>query len=101
MTTLTKPTTQTPINMLPKENAVRALNQLASIIAGRTVAIATNGMEDTPSKRVEAMTKIVGNELQEAIESGNGKEIKSATRRLESLASLKDLSQLVDEVEWD
>ena len=94
--------TNQPTTMTPKEEVLRALNQLTSLVAGREAAIATNDLSDTPEQRVAEIVSMTSKDLIEAASSGDNKALKQAQRKLESLGSLKLLSEvLINEVDWD
>ena len=81
---------------------VRALNQLASVLAGRDLAVATNDLQDTPHLRIDAMLQKASADLVEAAQAGDSKALNQATRKTQSLTSLMTLAELTCcHVDWD
>ena len=91
-----------PTTMTPKEDVLKALNQLTSLVAGREAAIATNDLDGDPEGRLNEVTNMTAQDLIKATTSGDTKALKQAQRKLESLTSLKTLATcLMQEVDWD
>ena len=91
-----------PTTMTPKEDVLKALNQLTSLVAGRESAIATNHLDGDPEGRVTEITNLTAQELVKASTSGDTKALKQAQRKLESLTNLKTLATVLqEEVDWD
>ena len=91
-----------PTTMTPKEDVLKALNQLTSLVAGREMAVKTNDLIEHPDARIGELTTLTAHELVKATTSGDTKALKQAQRKLESLTSLKTLATvLMKEVEWD
>lgn len=78
--------------MTALESQTKALNQLASLIAGREAALVTNNLAHDPIGRLEVLCAIVTNDLQQAAAAGNQSDLKGAVRKLESLGSLRVLA---------
>ena len=72
--------------------STKALNQLASLIAGRHAALATNDLAHDPIARLEMLSSLITTDLQEAAKWGDQSMLKGATRKLESLGSLRVLA---------
>jgi len=91
--------------MIERQQADRALNQLASLVGGRDLAIATNHLTGTPVERIEAMRIMVLEAAAKPTRMRTASEIarddRSMTTKLDSLGSLRTLADLVGEVEWD
>ena len=91
--------------MIERQQADRALNQLASLIGGRDLAIATNHLTDDPIGRIEAMRIMVleaaakPNRLRTAADVA--RDDRSMATKIDSLGSLRTLADLVCEVDWD
>ena len=91
-----------PTTMTPKQDVLKALNQLTSLVAGRESAINTNHLAEDPVARVTEITTKTAEDLIKATTSGDNKALKQAQRKLESLSSLRTLAFcLMQEVEWD
>ena len=90
-----------PTTMTPKQDVLKALNQLTSLVAGREAAIATNHLAEDPEGRLNEVTNMTAQDLVKASTSGDIKALKQAQRKLESLTSLKTLATcLMQEVDW-
>ena len=91
--------------MITKQQADRSINQLLSCIMGRAKAKASTHFEHSPIERIEYCSKLVHQELQEIVQNtdpGNlSKALVPGRMQLDSLQSLKTLSQLIDELDWD
>ena len=90
--------------LISRQQADRAINQLLSIIVGRRQAIASNHLENYIPERLELCLKLIGQEMENDITLGDpevvGAALSRSQRKLSSLQSLKVLSSLVNEVEW-
>ena len=94
--TLNQPTT-----MNSKAEVLKALNQLISLIAGKSSAVSTNHLAEDPAARVSEITNLTAQDLIAATKSGDVKALKQAQRKLESLSSLQIISTtLIEEVDW-
>lgn len=71
--------------------ALKALNQLISLVAGRDLAIKTNDLADDPERRISDCIAAAAQEVTNGAMSGDQKVLKQGQRKLESLASLKTL----------
>ncbi len=70
-----------------------ALNQLASVLAGREMAIATNDLADQPIARIESMIDSAQSDLMTAGQLGDTKLLGQSQRKLQSLISLLTLAK--------
>lgn len=90
--------------MITQRQSDRAINQLLSCIMGRAKARASNHLEHNPIERIEFCSKLVHHELQELVQNSDPENLSRALvpgrMQLDSLQSLKTLSQLIQEVEW-
>ena len=91
--------------MIERQQADRALNQLASLVGGRDLAIATNHLTGDPVQRIEAMRVMVLEAAAKPTRLRSAAEIarddRSMTTKIDSLGSLRTLANLVAEVDWD
>ena len=91
--------------MITRRNADRSINQLLSCIMGRAKAKASTHLEHNPIERIEFCSKLVHHELQEIVQNTDAEHLSKALvpgrMQLDSLQSLKTLSQLIDELDWD
>lgn len=91
--------------MITRQKADRSINQLLSCILGKSRARASNHLAENPIERIEFCSKLVQNELQDIVQNSDPENLSRALipgrMQLDSLQSLKTLSQLVDELEWD
>lgn len=71
----------------------QALNQLASVLAGRELAIATNNLSGEPYQRIQEMADVAGDELVRAVKDGDSRMTGQAQRKLQSLESLLRIAQ--------
>ena len=90
--------------LISRQQADRAINQLLSIIVGRRQAVASNHLENYTSERLELCLKLVGQEMENDITMGRpeagGAALGRSQRKLSSIQSLKVLSALINEVDW-
>lgn len=70
----------------------KALNQLLSVLVGAGMARATNDLSHAPSERIEECLKLTLQELGQAAMDGDTKAQKQATRKMESLQSLRTIA---------
>ena len=77
--------------MTPEQQ--KALNQLVSVLVGAKTAKATNHLSDDPLRRLQTCLEVSAADLSTAALMGSTQEQKQATRKLESLRSLKLLSE--------
>ena len=91
--------------MITKQQADRSINQLLSCIMGRAKAKASTHFEHSPIERIEFCSKLVQHELQDLVQNTDAEYLSKALvpgrMQLDSLQSLKTLSQLIDELDWD
>ena len=91
--------------MITQQQADRSINQLLSCIMGRAKAKASNHLEHSPIERIEFCSKLVHHELQELVQNSDPENLSRALipgrMQLDSLQSLKTLSQLINELGWD
>ena len=90
--------------LISRQQADRAINQLLSVIVGKRQAIASNHLQNYIPERLELCLKLIGQEMENDITLGDpevvGAALSRSQRKLSSLQSLKVLSSLVNEVEW-
>ena len=90
--------------LISRQQAERAINQLLSIIVGRKQAVASNHLENYISERLELCLKLVGQEMENDITMGSPEAVGAALgrsqRKLSSIQSLKVLSALINEIDW-
>ena len=94
------------VGLTQESAAVRAVNQLLSVIVGRNAARATDPLKDNPSARIQACTEIAAEEQKKAIgqlseDPGASRQVQQVQRKLDSLGSLQVLANLISETEWD
>jgi hypothetical protein len=91
--------------MITKQQADRSINQLLSCIMGRAKAKASTHLEHSPIERIEFCSKLVHHELQDLVQNTDAEHLSKALvpgrMQLDSLQSLKTLSQLIDELNWE
>ena len=91
--------------MITQQQADRSINQLLSCILGRAKARASTHLEHSPIERIEFCSKLVHHEVQEIVQNTDPGDLSKALvpgrMQLDSLQSLKNLAQLINEVEWD
>ena len=90
--------------LITRQQADRAVNQLLSVIVGRRQALASNHLENYLSERLDLCIKLIGQEMENDIRVGNpevvGAALGRSQRKLSSVQSLKVLAALISEVEW-
>ena len=90
--------------LISRQQADRAINQLLSVIVGKRQAVASNHLQNYIPERLELCLKLIGQEMENDITLGDpevvGAALSRSQRKLSSLQSLKVLSSLVNEVEW-
>ena len=90
--------------MITRQDCTRSINQLLSLILGGQKARASSHLADSPSERIEFCFKLVQQEMELVVRTGDPEALQKAVsdgqRQLSSLKSLKTLSQLIQEVEW-
>lgn len=90
--------------LVSRQQADRAINQLLSVIVGRRQALASNHLENYLSERLDLCIKLIGQEMENDIKVGNpevvGAALGRSQRKLSSVQSLKVLAALISEVEW-
>ena len=105
--TLERPTT-TPTDVpyqTDEAAAVRAINQLLSLIVGRDAARATDELKHNPKARLAKALELTLLEYQTAVGAAvpaedRARASRAAQRKLDSLESLRTLADLIEEVEW-
>ena len=89
---------------MTRQNCERSINQLLSLILGGQKARASGHLADSLSERLEFCFKLVQQEMELAVRTGDPEALQKALndgqRQLSSLQSLKTLNQLIQEVEW-
>ncbi len=78
---------------LTPHGVTKALNQLASVLAGKELAIATNDLDDQPIARIETMIETAQSDLMTAGQLGDSKLLGQSQRKLQSLISLLTLAK--------
>ena len=90
--------------LITRQQADRAVNQLLSVIVGRRQALASNHLENYIPDRLDLCIKLIGQEMENDIKIGNpevvGAALGRSQRKLSSVQSLKVLAALISEVEW-
>jgi hypothetical protein len=90
--------------LITRQQADRAINQLLSIIIGKKQAIASNHLENYIPERLEFSLKLIAQEMENDIKLGDpnmvGAALGRSQRKLSSIQSLKVLSSLINEVDW-
>ena len=90
--------------LITRQQADRAVNQLLSVIVGRRQALASNHLENYIPDRLDLCIKLIGQEMENDIKVGNpevvGAALGRSQRKLSSVQSLKVLAALISEVEW-
>lgn len=87
--------------LISRQQADRAVNQLLSVIVGRRQALASNHLEDYLLERLEFSLMLIEQEMDESRKLGDvDSAINRAQRKLSSVQSLKVLAALISEVEW-
>ena len=90
--------------MMTRQACERSINQLLSLILGGQKARASGHLADSISERLEFCFKLVQQEMELAVRTGDPEALQKALsdgqRQLSSLQSLKTLNQLIQEVEW-
>ena len=91
--------------MITRQNADRSINQLLACIMGRARAKASSHLADNPIERIEFCSKLVHHELQEIVQNTDADNLSKALVpgriQLDSLQSLKTLSRLINELDWE
>lgn len=104
MTLTLAPTTPTNLPLTSRDAALRAVNQLLSVVVGRDIARATDNLKHQPADRVKEALALTVKEYQDAVSSmatdPNGtQKVKQVQRKLDSLSSLQVLSNVLNEVD--
>ena len=90
--------------LISRQQADRAINQLLSVIVGRRQALASNHLQNYIPERLEFCVKLIGQDMENDIKLGDpdmvGAALSRSQRKLSSVQSLKVLSSLINEVEW-
>ena len=90
--------------LISRQQADRAINQLLSVIVGKRQAVASNHLQNYIPERLELCLKLIGQEMENDIKLGDPDMVSTALsrsqRKLSSVQSLKVLSTLIREVEW-
>ncbi len=91
-------------DLISRQQADRAINQLLSVIVGKRQAVASNHLQNYIPERLELCLKLIGQEMENDIKLGDpemvGAALSRSQRKLSSVQSLKVLSTLIREVEW-
>ena len=90
--------------LISRQQADRAINQLLSVIVGKRQAVASNHLQNYIPERLELCLKLIGQDMESDIKLGDpemvGAALSRSQRKLSSVQSLKVLSSLINEVEW-
>ena len=90
--------------LISRQQADRAINQLLSIIIGKRQAVASSHLQKYIPERLELCLKLIGQEMENDIKLGDpdmvGAALSRSQRKLSSLQSLKVLYSLILEVDW-
>jgi hypothetical protein len=87
--------------LISRQQADRAINQLLSVIVGRQQAIASNHLENYILERLEFSLILIEQEMNHSKRLGDtNNAMNRAQRKLSSVQSLKVLAALISEVEW-
>ena len=81
-------------DLITKEQAIIAFNQLAAVVVGRRFAMQTEEYRDSPSLRIEKCHRLVLNEYSQAI--GDPIKTSQVKRKLDSINSLAVLAKIAD-----
>ena len=98
-TVWSQPTEPTVASLVEKAEVIKALSQLTSVIVGGGIAKKTNHLAESPVARVDACIQEALAEFQKKL--SDDKAATQLQRKLSSLASLRTLSTLFNEVEFD
>ena len=94
-------TSRQQAELISRQQADRAINQLLSVIIGRKQAKASNHLENYIPERLEFSLKLIAQEMNEEKELGSvGIAENRASRKLSSVSSLKILYSLILEIDW-
>ena len=90
--------------LISRQQADRAINQLLSVIVGKRQAVASNHLQNYIPERLELCLKLIGQDMENDITLGDpemvGAALSRSQRKLSSLQSLKVLYSLILEVDW-
>ena len=90
--------------LISRQQADRAVNQLLSVIVGKRQAVASNHLQNYIPERLELCLKLIGQEMENDITLGDpemvGAALSRSQRKLSSLQSLTVLYSLILEVDW-
>ncbi len=90
--------------LISRQQADRAINQLLSVIVGYKQAKASNHLEDYIPERLEFILKLIDQEFNRDKKSSKPEVVDAAVnrfgRKFDSVRSLQVLSTLIREVEW-
>jgi hypothetical protein len=90
--------------LISRQQADRAINQLLSVIVGYKQAKASNHLEDYIPERLEFILKLINQEAENDKKSSRPEVVDAAvnrfSRKFKSIRSLQVLSTLIKEVDW-
>ena len=90
--------------LISRQQADRAINQLLSVIVGYKQAKASNHLEDYIPERLEFILKLIDQEAENDKKSSRPEVVDAAvnrfSRKFHSVRSLQVLSALIKEVDW-
>ena len=89
------------LDMTP-DGVAKAINQLACVLAGKDLSIATNDLITDPFARIRSMAESASTDLLTAAQSGDSKALNQAQRKTQSLTSLATLAEVIRlGTDWD
>ena len=89
-------------NLGTATGVAKSLNQLACVLVGRDMSIATNELIDEPFERIDALVELVNAEFLTAAQSGDSRLLNQSQRKCQSLASLALLAYVIRTgTDWD
>jgi len=94
-------TLTTPTELTTKAQAIRAVNQLLSVIVGQAMARSTDYLKDEPLERVKACLDLTMDAYKVAMTAGDTNGIKQLQRKTDSLGSLAIMANLLTEFDFD
>lgn len=98
-TVCVQPTEPTVASLVQKDEVIKALSQLTSVIVGGGIAKKTHHLEDNPLQRIDVCIQEALQDFQKNLT--DDKAANQLQRKLSSLTSLRTLSTLFNEVEFD
>ena len=92
-------------SLTSQESAVKAFNQLLSLVVGRDIARATEALKGNTRNRTQECIKLTMADYKDAMDAlatdpTSQSRVKQCQRKLDSLNSLQVFSNVLNEVEW-